>query len=479
MTDKNLENSKENPTSLENGLSDLLPGGTNTPQINKHDTMMMNNNYELVSQNRQMLSELYVNHGIIQALIDQPVSDGFAKGFEITSGQLDSENIELIKNKMELDGALEGVKQTIAWGRLFGGSGLAIISGQDPKSPLRISDLREDSPLEFYPADNWELNLIYYAKNPIEKAEGLKPETPYMFYGTPMHHSRVLKFKGKQAPSITRPRLRGWGMSEVERLVRSFNQYLKNNNVIFELLDEAKVDIFKVDKLNTSLLTSKGTAQVQNFAQIANMLKSHLNAILIDKNDEYDQKQMNFSGLSDMLKNIREGVAGDLRMPVTKLFGISSAGFNSGEDDIENYNLMIESEVRAKAKAILIEVIKIECQRYLGFIPDDIDIEWPSLRMLSATDEETVKTSKLARVHSSFSLGLIGPEKAKENINHADLLPVKIDEDDELFENPTAEGFEPNQTSSHNDGDTNEKGLIWYQGSWRTEGAINKLKGNA
>ena len=31
----------------------------------------------------------------------------------------------------------------------------------------------------------------------------------------------------------------------------------------------------------------------------------------------------------------------NLKMPITKLFGISAAGFSSGEDDIENYNSMI------------------------------------------------------------------------------------------------------------------------------------------
>jgi hypothetical protein len=49
----------------------------------------------------------------------------------------------------------------------------------------------------------------------------------YNYYGRPIHKSRVMRLEGKQAPSLIRPRLRGWGMSEVERIVRSLTSILK------------------------------------------------------------------------------------------------------------------------------------------------------------------------------------------------------------------------------------------------------------
>ena len=118
----------------------------------------------------------------------------------------------------------------------------------------------------------------------------------------------------------------------------------------------------------------------------------------------------------------------DLKMPVTKLFGISSAGFNSGEDDIENYNSMIEGEIRSKSKFIVIQVLKLCCQKLFGMAPDDLTINWKPLRILSAEQEENVKEKKFNRVKETFASGLMTDEEAKSSINKDSLLPIEIDE---------------------------------------------------
>src|SRR5208283_5766536 len=95
---------------------------------------------------------------------------------------------------------------------------------------------------------------------------------------------------------------------------------------------------------------------------------------------------------------IRMQIASDMRMPLTKVFGISAAGFSSGEDDIENYNSMVESSIRQKGKFDIIKMIKLRCQKMYGFVPDDITIEFKPLRVLSSEQEENVKNAKHARL---------------------------------------------------------------------------------
>ena len=204
---------------------------------------------------------------------------------------------------------------------------------------------------------------------------------------------------------------------------------MKNQDVIFELLDEAKVDVYKMKGFNTSLMTSQGSAGVARRIQNANMVKNYNNAIVMDTGDEYEQKTMTFTGLAEMLIQIRQGVAADLRMPVTKLFGISSAGFNSGEDEIENYNAMVESEIRSKCKGVIVDLLGIACQKEFGFIPDDLQIEFESLRIVSSKEEEEVKTSQFNRVMAAYTSGLIEDVDAKAALNRDSLLPVEIDED--------------------------------------------------
>lgn len=409
-------------TGLASGLSSTTSW---TPMINQQTPAFVNNRWDLVFNNRQLLTELYIEHGLIQTLVDMPVDDAFRHGFEIKSEQIDEDDIKTIMHYIDAENINSKIAQVMKWARLYGGGGLVTMTNQDFTKELNIGKINEFTELDFYAADLWELNMSYYNANPMMK--DLNGDQPYMFYGEPVHKSFVAKVKGKEAPSLHRNKFRGWGMTEIERFMRSFNSYLKNTNVIYELLDEAKIDVFKIDGFNNAMISQQGTAAVQNRVQAANQIKNYLNALTMDTKDEYDQKQMQFAGLSDMLQQIRMGVAADLKMPITKLFGVSSAGFNSGEDDIENYNAMVESEVRAKAKHIIIYVVQMVCAKLFGFVPDDIEVEFPPLRVLSSEQEENVKNSKTDRLLRLFEVGLITAEEAQEAINRDNLLGVKVD----------------------------------------------------
>lgn len=417
--------------------SNLFPNAGYGAQVSQADTLFRNNRWYMISNQRQLISQLYTEHGIVQTLVDQPVDDAFRTGIEIQSGELSGDDIEELTTYCERNRVIQAIMQAAKWARLYGGGGVMIITDQDPATPLDIEAIGEDSPLDFRAVDMWEL---FYNRLNIEGE--LDPQNDdflidgenYNYYGKQVHPSRVMIIKGKEPPSFIRPRLRGWGMSELERLVRSINQYLKNQDVVFELLDEAKIDVYKMDGFNSALLTSDGTSKVSTRIQHANMVKNFNNAITMDTKDEYEQKNMQFSGLSEMLIQIRQGIAADLKMPVTKLFGISSAGFNSGEDDIENYNSMIEGEVRAKIKFHVIDILQIACQKKFGFQPKDLTIVWPSLRILNSLDEENVKNQQYNRVTSAYQMGAIDRKKWAESVNKGNLLPVEVDENDEAME---------------------------------------------
>ena len=128
---------------------------------------------------------------------------------------------------------------------------------------------------------------------------------------------------------------------------------------------------------------------------MATWMKNFLNAITLDAEDDYEQKTMTFTGLSDMLEQIRIGMAAAVRMPMAKIFGLSAKGFASGEDDIENYNAIVEVE-RERAEEVLELILPVVMMKEWGFVPDDWQVEWKPLRVLSAEQEENIKTSKFA-----------------------------------------------------------------------------------
>lgn len=405
--------------------------GLGGPQISSADTMWNNNRWYLISNFRQLLSQIYAEHGIVQTLVDQPVDDAYRAGFEIKSEMLDGNDIEQIMTYCERHQVIHSLMQSRKWGRLYGGGAIMIFTNQNPEKPLNIKAIGPNDPIEFRSSDMWELFTdVMNTSASVMVGGGLGAEMGdyYDYYGQKVHKSHVLRFIGKEAPSFIRPRLRGWGMSELERLVRSLNQYLKNQDLIFQLLDEAKVDVYGINGYNEALLTNDGTNSVSRRLQYANRMKSFNSALVMDSKDTYDQKQITFTGLADVLLQIRQGIAADLKMPMTKLFGISAAGFNSGEDDIENYNSMVEGEVRNKDKYLVIEVLGIVCQKLFGFRPDDLTINWNPLRILNAKEEEEVKDSQFVRVTSAFSLGLADGKEAKKAINKDSLLGIEVNE---------------------------------------------------
>lgn len=423
---------KNDNSTIRNGLGDVLGYTDNanpySEQISDSGTMFKNLRWYFVSNLRQLLSELYCEIGLIQTIVDVPVDDALRGGVILKSKQLDEDEILKLINSLDRDDDINTVGQAAKWNRLFGGAGVLIMTDQDPMQPLNIEAINKDTPLEFRAVDMWE--LFWDKQNTDGYDPSLQTENfeHYSYYAQKLHKSRVMRMKGLTAPSFLRPRLRGWGFSVVEKLVRSINQYIKATDLGFEVLDEFKLDVYKIKNLTTTLMSEVGASAVQKRVQMANWQKNYQNAIVMDSEDDFDHKQLSFAGLAEAMEGIRMQVASDMRMPITKLFGTSaSKGFATDQNDMEVYNAMVEAEVRNKIKYDLLRVIEIKCQKLFGFIPEDLSIEFKPLRVLSAEQEENVKTQKFNRVLQAKQAGEITTFEFREACNKDALLSISLD----------------------------------------------------
>ena len=453
--------------------------GIRTPQnqIAQQDTIDVNLRRYMISNNRMLLSYLYVELGLVQTLIDQPIDDAYSALPSVSSKELTLDDIKKLQDFM-MAGWFDVFKQSLKWGRLFGGSALFInVANQKASKPLDIRKLRPGDKVEIYAVDRWEMQLIPSSNLmfPYQITSTTIPTDEYVYlYDKEVHQSRIKIFKGKMAPSILRPQLLGWGMSEIERLLRSMNCFLKNQDVIFELLDEAKVDVYKIQGFNAALGNDETQRRIENHIRISNSLKNYLNAVVMDKDDDYVQKTMHLSGLADMGAQNQQNVASDLKMPLTKLFGMSSAGFNSGEDDIENYNAMLESEVRAKSAHSLYDLYHMACMLLFGFIPSDLSFELPPLRTLTAEQVENVKNSKFNRLIQSFQVGALTPEQFLRACDKDNLLGVEFAE--ELADTPAP--VEEQQEQNIMEGFKNSISSLTAGFSRRLKGRFGKKGGS-
>lgn len=381
--------------------------------------------YTPFTLNRIALSYGYMTYGLVQAVIDVPVEDAFRGGFEIESDELDEKDIKELHKAMEEAEDLKAIKDTIKWARLFGGAGLIAATDQDPRRPLR--ELAKGAELKFVDADRWELLLTLVSLNgQAVQVDPNRPDpmvSPYNYYGVALDPSRVVRMLGKAAPSFIRQRLQGWGMSELERCIREINSYIKFQSLLFELVDEAKIDVYGIERFNDNLATAQGTSLITLRIQLSNLLKNYKNALVMDKEDTYEQKQIAFSGLADIFQEFRINLCAALKIPYNKLFGQSATGFASGEDSMENYNGMIESDVREASKPLVRDAIKLRMQTVFGYVPE-FTFGFKPLRVLSEIEEEEGKNAKQTRALELYDRDLLNGQETMESLHKDGLVNV-------------------------------------------------------
>lgn len=411
--DKRVFNSLANLSGLNGpGINPFLQ----TP-ITSFNPLLQNNSYAPLTLDWTILMYAYKTHGIIQTMIDMPVTDALRGGIIIKSdGRASEDEIALLQDTLEEKGVLDVIMEARNWTRLFGGGALIVATDRPMNEPLDLKHLARTKMIELYACNRWEL------------ASPWRTSATYNFYGKTLDASRVRTMCGKTPPYTLRWQLAGWGLSELERFYEDFNTYLRVKNVIYELLYEAKVDVWKFKDFATQMLSAEAEAKTNQRMAIMNSQKSYNSAILMDLEDEYEQKQLTFSGLADIYRESRIELASSSHIPMTKLFGLPSTGLSTNEDDLEKYNGTVESEVRQPMRRDIRFVLKLFSIALFG---DDynFDFDYKTLRVLGAKEEEEIKTSKNTRYQAWYQAGLISPEKYEELIKKDKLADVNLDFD--------------------------------------------------
>lgn len=406
-------------------IANELGQATGGSSLSSYGTVGWSTNYGLITLNQVLLSFFYSSNGLFQTAIQLPIQDGLAKGFEIESDEMDAQDIDDLMDYWEDKDLSTVLLNYMTWVRLFGGGGIIVNSAADPAEPLDLKSLQR-SEIEFYPVDRWELTVgAAVASQDLSYTLNSPDSEMFYFRGNRVNGSRVITSTGKMAPYRVRSQLSGWGLSEGERMIRDLNLYLKTQDVLYEILDEAKIDVYKIQGLAEKLMQPASTNKIQQRIQIANELKNYLNALVMDSEDDYEQKSMTFSGLAEVMNENRIGVAAALRMPMVKLYGISPSGFSSGETDLDNYNQMVESEIQAKLKKPIRQLLKIGAAHLWGYTPS-FRIKWNPLKPMDPEIDERVKASKTSRILMLYDRGLMNSEEVGKEVEKQNLIDTPI-----------------------------------------------------
>lgn len=369
------------------------------------------------------LTNAYNKNSFLQTAVNQKVEDAFKnEGLIIDTKTLDTEELEQLRTTMLEEGDFDAIIDCIRWGRLYGGGVLVANTEQDADTPLDKKALYGKK-LKFIATNRWQCTANGIAPQIAEKfiftdvfSDNEDQFLKYQHTNQQIDKSRVGLFLGNEAPYLTKTILQGWNASIFEGILEPIENLLGGFNVTLELLSEAKIDIFKIANLASTLSSPQGERLIRKRLQIATENKNYKSSLAMDTEDDYQQKQISFSGIPQLLEQLMYIFCGYLRYPVSKLFGRGSSGFSSGEDDLENYNSTVNSEIRIPANKLITWVVNLRCLQLFGRELPDFKPKWKSLREMSEKELAEISSRKLADYLALLEHQVMTPKQVAQKL---------------------------------------------------------------
>ena len=406
----------------------------------KDKTMFQRPMLELLAQGD--LESMYRGDWISRKIVDVPAFDATRSW---RAWQADQDQIE----KLEEAEAQLGLQQKLLFAlqraRLYGGSAIVMgVAGTgDFTTELDFEQVKKGSLKFVHVVERWMLAAgprildltspwfgepSYYMRSNVATPPpqgGVEEPPTYKEFaeagGKPfyIHPSRVIRLIGMDYPDFERaPDV--WGDSVLQVVFDAIRQYSMVNSSISAMLAEAKLDVIKVSGLSEHLQTAESTNKLIARFTNANVAKSVVNALLLDKdNEEWDRKELSLAGFDRVMQAFSITVCGSADIPATRLFGREPAGQNStGESDIRNYYDRVSSDQKVRLTPLLRPLDEVLIRHTLGDRDESIHYSWNPLWQESNTEKAAIEL-QVAQAHKiDVESGLINPDalrQAREN----------------------------------------------------------------
>lgn len=188
-----------------------------------------------------------------------------------------------------------------------------------------------------------------------------------------VHPSRVALFVGNEVP--------GDNNCLGDSVLQSTYEALKNADSVAanvaELVFEAKIDVVKVPGLMQNVGDTGYVDALNKRIALMMQFKSVNNALLMDAEESWDQKQIVFGSLNDLLMTAYQITAGASNIPMTRLLGRSASGLNSsGNNEIRDYYDTIRGIQTMQLEPSLLHLDEQLCRNCNA---PDADYEWNTL----------------------------------------------------------------------------------------------------
>ena len=405
-----------------------------------------------MTDNYALLNSLYRDNWVVQNVVGI-IPDDMTKKWFAPAGAVGPEHLKELDRVQRVTALRERVNEGLRWGRLYGGAaGLIMIRGQEGMlgQPLELESIYPGTFQGLYILDRWQgvvpgMELVFEGGEPVPAYYSITDARGNTV--AKVHHSRLVRFTGRDLPFLERVAELYWGESEVEAL---YNDVVKHDNVaanMAALTFRANVDTMEVQNLDQLFSVTSGEQQRRfwNVMQAQSVMKSNFGMQLVNRGDQIKNTQYTFTGLQEVYDSMCLDLSGASRIPVTKLFGRSPAGMNAtGESDLRNYYDYVDTLREAKLRPILEKLLPVLAMSAWGAVPDGLDITFPPLWTPTAAEVAEIALKKAQAIRDTFQAGLCRADTAQRELK-------KLADETGMFDSISEEEIAANTGKTYQD----------------------------
>ena len=371
-----------------------------------------------------LLTAMYRESWLTMRIIDMP-SEDMTRAWYRLSAALPDAALHALRSLEARHSVKQEITNALRWARLYGGSlALMVVRGEED---------RLDQPLvpETLLPDCFQGLLV------LDRAQGIEPSPELVSdlddpdFGLPasytvnldtedcrsvtLHHSRVLRFVGRELPRTETVRENFWGASEMEHIYEELLKRSAASANIAQLLFQANVTTLKMADFGDLLAsgTEEQKRSVISAMQMENRFRTSFGVQLLSKDDAYENHAYSFTGLSEIYEQFMMDMAGAAEIPATKLFGRSPQGMNAtGESDLRNYYDMIASLQERQLRPALEKLLPVMAVSCWGYVPEDLEFVFEPVMTTSPAERAELVQKLSSDVIEAFRAGLLTREEA-------------------------------------------------------------------
>nr|DAO19759.1 MAG TPA: Portal [Caudoviricetes sp.] len=381
----------------------------------------------------QEYEDLFTYNGLAQKIIKAPADEAVRAGFSLKDGEADIEQNDVVQSILEDLDFQQVFSTALCWDRLFGGGAVLMMldDGGELSEPVNEKQLRRIESMKVYDAQ--DVNPLAYCEDPTDDRYGLPNVYTVINYNGASFNvdaSRLLIFDGGIVSNRRRRERNGWGGSIMEQVQDNLERYNTSHDFATLALERLSQSVTKFDGLADMLSTEFGEKQVEKRLQLIDMARGMMNTIALDKEDEYDLKNVTLAGIKDVLDEFEIALCAAADISATVLFGRSPQGQNStGESDLENYYNMIERIQQRKIKPQIYRLLHLMdcCSEYALNLPQDFTVDFAKLWNPSAKEQAETKqieadarAKEAAAAAQYVSLGALDPQEVRQKLDDGD-----------------------------------------------------------